>query len=93
MLTWLRKFVVALLWDEAAAQRYLAVGAFLAGTVLEGGGTVPGTGIVLPGLSVLYPIGPYLKATGIFLGAGSMLPALKTANGTAIAQEVREGKI
>ena len=81
MLTWLRHFFVALLWDEAAAQRYVAMGAFLGGNVLTAGGTVPGTAIVLPGLDHLYFLGPYLQAAGLFLGAGSMMPAMRAANG------------
>lgn len=81
MLTWLNHFFSALLWDEAAAQRYLVMLLFLGGEVLTTGGTVPGTSIVLPGLDHLYAIGPYMKAAAFFLGAGSMLPAVRAANG------------
>ena len=79
MLTAARRFVQALLWDEAAAQRYLAVVCYLLGDVVSGGGLIPGTELVVPGLTWLFPIAPYLKALGFYLGAGASLPTRRVA--------------
>lgn len=88
MLIFLRKFFWSLLFDEAAAQRYLAVGLYLFGDFLGSGGVIPGTETAVPGLEFLYRFGPLLKAAGLFMGAGSMLPALKAARATDLTEEV-----
>ena len=51
MWTWVRTVVVAFLFDEAAFQRYLAAGCYLAGSLIESGGVVPGTTAVIPGVA------------------------------------------
>ena len=82
MLTALQHFLSILLWDEAKAQRYLMSGCFMLGMVLSNGGTIPGTGTVLPGLQRWYWLGPYLQGAALFMGGGASLPGRKNGNGT-----------
>ena len=76
MLTWLRHAARAILFDEAAGQRWTAALLFLLGQILESGGVLPGTAVVIPFLSGpgLAGYGPLLKMAGMYLGAGGMLP-------------------
>lgn len=85
MVTWLRSFVRALLWDEAKAQQYLTAFCAFFGWVLVHGGAfpVPGYGeVVLPGLVRFYSLGPWFIVFAFFLGAGSV-NALWSASATA----------
>ena len=79
MWTWLKRFAVAFLLDEAAAQRYLAALCFLVGSWLESGGVVPGTDVVVP-VGHAFKYGPLIKALGFYLGAGSMLPGRRNGS-------------
>lgn len=77
MLTWAKAVLSALLWDEAAFQRYLAAGLYLLGSLLHSGGVLPGTEAVVPLPPKWSQYGPLLQAAGLFLGAGGVLPGRK----------------
>jgi hypothetical protein len=74
MIAWLRRVVTGLLWDESAAQRYLAGACYLIGDWLGSGGVIPGTEVAIGHVGAWYAAGPYLKAIGIYLGASGGLP-------------------
>lgn len=76
MLILLRRVFLSFLYDEAFAQRLIAVGCFAVGTVLEGGGTIPGTSTVIPHLVGLFWAAAPIKWLGLYLGAGGGLPKL-----------------
>lgn len=73
MINLLKRLWTALLYDEAMAQRLLAAALFGIGTLFAGGGAIPGTETVIPGLKDLFWLGDPLKLAGIYLGAGGKL--------------------
>jgi hypothetical protein len=79
MITLAKRIGTALLYDESMAQRVLAAALFGLGTILEGGGVIPGTDTVLPGVAGWYHLGGPLKLMGIYLGAGGKLTLPETA--------------
>lgn len=78
MLTFLKRVVLAFLYDEAAFQRWSATALIALGDFLEKGGTVPGTAEVVPvpAIGWLYAAGPYVRYLGYALlgGSGLTLP-------------------
>jgi uncharacterized membrane protein YedE/YeeE len=68
-----KRLASAILYDEAMAQRLIAAVLFGIGTVLENGGTIPGSSVVIPGLASLYAFGTPIKLAGVYLGAGGKL--------------------
>lgn len=79
MITLLKHLLNILLFDEAAAQRWLGAVLLAAGNVLGNGGAVPGTSLVIPfgsfapwaaliGSFVVMPL-------AIFVAAGGKLPS------------------
>jgi len=76
MWTIIRSFVTALLFDPAAAQRYLAAGLYLVGEFLASGGVIPGTTTVIPiDVGSWASVGALCKAGAFYLGAGGGLPS------------------
>ncbi len=78
-----RAFVHALLYDEDAAKRYFAVGAYMLGVFLESGGVVPGTTVVV-NIGDWKGFGTVCKGVAFYVAAGGGWPS-------GLPKELRRG--
>ena len=75
MITMIKNFIRNFLFDESAAQRYMAAGTYMLGEFLQSGGVIPGTQTVVP-IGNWTSFGPPLKALAFYFGSGGTLPKL-----------------
>ncbi len=75
----LKRAVTVLLFDEAAAQRFLAAGLALFTALIQSGGVVPGTNLVVP-INNFTWLGPWLNALNFYLASGGRLPGRSNGN-------------